>query len=303
MRYDYTVYHKTDEERIKAIKEDILSEYPRLGEVAELAAMLEEPFGPVHEDYWAFSNQSNHINRLIDIVIVTENRPEFREEYLKACSDLRSNYESWDYNFTYAGKERQPEYLIMKRFNEHLDNRRMPLLTMKQAEKILKTERENEDVIRNWQWEHTMKYEYTIYHKTDEERIEAVAKDILREYPRLGELARNAASLELPFGPEHEDYSQFTNQRNHINRLIDIVIVTENKPEFRLEHEKACRDLVANFKSWQENYTYANPEDQIEFKVMQRYFEHKRDNRFPLLTMKQALEIERINRQESGRRI
>lgn len=45
-----------------------------------------------------------------------------------------------------------------------------------------------------------MKYNYTAYYKTDEERINAIVSDILREYPNLGKLAVEAAKLETQSG-------------------------------------------------------------------------------------------------------
>ncbi len=94
MKYYYTAYCESDEERIKLIAEDILREFPNLGKVAFDAARLETPFGYLHEDYDAFSAQENEINRLIDIVIVTEDKPEFRHEYAKAVSMLIEAYRS-----------------------------------------------------------------------------------------------------------------------------------------------------------------------------------------------------------------
>ena len=64
-----------------------------------------------------------------------------------------------------------------------------------------------------------MIYGYTAYYKTDEERIAAIAEDILRDFPRLGELAREAAAMETPFGMVHEDYSDYSHQENCVNRL------------------------------------------------------------------------------------
>ena len=302
MRYNYTAYYDTDEERIKAIKEDILTEYPRLGELAELAATLEQPFGRVNEDYWQFIDYTNRINRLIDIVIVTENKPEFTHEYQKACQDLIRNYQYWKQNYTYASPEKQSEFAIMQRFYEHQKDKSKPLLTMNQADKIGRVERENEDIINKWYRDHTMRYNFTAYYNTDEERIEAITADILKEYPRLGELAREAARLETPFGQVNEDYWEFSNQRNHINRLIDIVIVTEDKPEFKVEHEKACRDLTRNFQSWQRGFTYSNPEEQPEYIVMQRYIAHVRDKSIPLITMEEAYNEKREDYENRGRR-
>ena len=45
-----------------------------------------------------------------------------------------------------------------------------------------------------------MKYNYTAYYRTDEERINAIIENILREYPNLGELAVEVAKLETQSG-------------------------------------------------------------------------------------------------------
>ena len=36
-----------------------------------------------------------------------------------------------------------------------------------------------------------------------------IAKDILTDYPRIGDLAYEAAKLEVPFGRVNEDYIHF----------------------------------------------------------------------------------------------
>ena len=300
MEYKYTAYYKTDEERIIAIKEEILSEYPNLGDLAIKAAKLETPFGRVHEDYDWFSDQENHINRLIDIVIVTEGKPEYAFEYEKACEDLEKNYRSWQNNYTYASPEDQIVSLIMQRYYEHKKDKSMPLITYKEACEIKTKKYEEERRLHKWKMDHTMKYDYTAYYKTDEERIMAISDDILREYPKLGDLATEAAKLETPFVRVHEDYDLFIEQENHINRLIDIIIVTEGKPEYVSEYEKACGDLEKNYHSWGSNYTYASPEEQIVYLVMQRYYEHKNDKGKPLITYKEAQKIcvDRIKKKE-----
>ena len=88
MKYEYTAYIKNDEARYKLIAEDILSEYPNLGDLAYEAAKLEKHFGRVHEDYWEFADYENKINRLIDIIIVTDGKSEYQEEYNKALKDI-----------------------------------------------------------------------------------------------------------------------------------------------------------------------------------------------------------------------
>ena len=138
-----------------------------------------------------------------------------------------------------------------------------------------------------------MKYNYTAYYETDEERFKAIEEDILSEYPRLGELAMEAAKMEKPFWRVHEDYDSFSNQENHINRLIDIVIVTEGKPEYQEEYQRACQDLIKNYSSWEREFTYANPEEQGVYLVMQRFYEHQKDKSKPLIILKEAVKIQR----------
>ena len=140
MKYNYTAYYDTKEKRINAIAEDILSEYPRLGKLAIEAAEMEEPFGKVNADYDLFSDQENRINRLIDIVIVTEGKPQYQEEYLKACKDLIQNYESWKKCFTYANREEQAAYMVIKRFIEHEKDKSKPLMTFKEGKKCKKNQ-------------------------------------------------------------------------------------------------------------------------------------------------------------------
>lgn len=295
MNYDYTAYYKTEEERIKAVVEDILKEYPNLGSLAEDAAKMEKPFGRAHEDYDQFSDQENHVNRLINIVIVTEDKPKLKAEYDKACRDLLEYYYSWKTNFSYANPEEQSVYIVMQRYFEHQEDKSKPLMTINDADIIRRQRLDAED--RQWKWkrDHTMQYNYTAYYETEEERIQAIVADIYREYPNLGLLAEVAARMETPFGRVHEDYDQFSDQENHINRLIDIIIVTEGKPKYQAEYDKACRDLQRYYASWEESFTYANPEEQASYLVMQQFEAHLKDKNVPLYTYKEAS-------QEQGKR-
>jgi len=293
MNYNYTAYYKDNNERIKAIAEDILSEYPNLGSLAEEAAKMEKPFGRVHEDYDAFSNQANHVNRLIDIVIVTEGKEEYKQEYEKACRNLLDYYYSWKENFTYGNPKEQSVYIVMQRYFEHLDDPNKPLITIKDADKIRRFQLEAEERQRKWKIDHTMQYNYTAYFKNDEERIKAIADDILREYPNLGFLAEVAARMETPFGRVHEDYDAFSDQENHINRLIDIIIVTEGKPKYQNEYEKACRDIMKNYSSWQQAFTYANPEEQAVYLLMEQFQKHLKDQNSQLFTYREARDEQR----------
>ena len=150
-----------------------------------------------------------------------------------------------------------------------------------------------EDVNRKFEVPEKMSYKWTAYYKTDDERIKAIVEDILKEYPRLGYLAEVAAKLETPFGQVHEDYELFSNQENHVNRLINIVIVTEGKPEFQREYEKACRDLREQYYSWQQGFTYANPDEQAAYLVWEQFMAHQRDKSVPLYTFKEAADEQR----------
>ena len=136
-----------------------------------------------------------------------------------------------------------------------------------------------------------MKYYYTAYCESDEERIKLITEDILSEYPNLGDTAKVAAKMETPFGSVHEDYDAFSDQENRMNRLIDLIILTEDKPEFRAEYQKACSSFLKNFESWQSCFTYANPQEQTAYLVGQRYLAHQSDKSIPLVTFKEATEL------------
>ena len=302
MKFNYTAYYDSDEERIAAIREDILREYPNLGELATTAAEMETPFGRSHEDYKLFSHQENVINRLINIVIVTEGKPEFHAEYDKACSDLIKYYYSWRAGFTYANPEEQEVHFIMKAFYAHQEDPSVPLITFKQANEIIIQKREEENRKRQWEIDHTMQFGYTAYYDSDEERIEAIVADITREYPNLGSLAYDAAKMETPFGRAHEDYDQFSREENVINRLINLVIVTEGKPEYQEEYDRACNKLVEYYGYWQRGFTYANPEEQEVYYIMQAYYAHQEDPSVPLITFKQAKDIRREKIEEEDRK-
>ena len=114
---------------------------------------------------------------------------------------------------------------------------------------------------------------------------------ILREYPSLGELAYEAAKMEKPFGRNHEDYDDFAQYENKINRLINIVMVTENKEEFKPEFKKACEELHKNIQGWENGFGYANKEQQPAYILAERFYAHMKDKEKPLITFNEATQI------------
>ena len=136
MKYEYTAYIKNDEARYKVIAEDILSEYPNLGELAYEAAKLEKPFGRVHEDYWEFADYENKINRLIDIIIVTDGKNEYQEEYNKALKEIKTQFENWKNGFCYANPQEQEAYRVMETLEKHLKDNSVKLITFNGAREM-----------------------------------------------------------------------------------------------------------------------------------------------------------------------
>ena len=254
MNYNYTAYYKTEEERINAITEDILREYPKLGEFAREAAKLEQPFGRVHEDYDQFSDQENHINRLIDIVIVTEGKPEFQNEYKKACDDLIKNYQSWRRNFTYANPEEQSVYLVMQKFNEHLNDENQPLMTVKEA---------------------TMEQRRILKEKELKQKADMLRKKI----PNLNQVADEVIKLE----DESGFWIRF--QENDIIRLVTIIKLTENKDGYYEVYEQSLKKLMDMYSKWLKCETYyMNEEKQLVIEMVNRLNEHLEDKNIPILT-------------------
>ena len=181
--------------------------------------------------------------------------------------------------------------MVVAALNEHLRNPSVPIITFKDVNEqkriAMEQERKRQEEIRN----HTMQYKYTAYAKSDEERYEMIANDILREYPELKELAYEAAKMETPFGRSHEDYWGFADAENRVNRLIDIVIITEGKKGLEAEHAKACADLESSLDIWRRGFTYANPEDQEVYFIGEAYNRHKNDPNEDLITFKEAKEL------------
>jgi hypothetical protein len=291
MRMEYTAYAKSDEERYQMIKEDILTDYPRIGDLAYEEAKLEVPFGRVNEDYMDFADYENSVNRLICIIKVLDGKSEYRDEFKKAVNDITKEYEYWRAAFPYANPEDNNVYLVMQSLIRHSQDKSQPILTFKDINEQRRIEREEErrrqEEIRN----HTMRYDYTAYAKSDEERYDMIAKDILREYPNLKELAYEAAKMETPFGRVHEDYWGFADAENQVNRLIDIVILTEGKKGLEAEYDKACKSLELYLEVWRDGFTYANPEDQEVYFIGEAYGRHKNDPSVPLITFKEAKEL------------
>ena len=296
MKYEYTAYIKNEEERYKMIAEDILSDYPNLGDLAYEAAKLERPFGSHHIDYSGFAENENRINRLIDIIIVTDGKSEYQAEYNKALNDIKKEFENWRYGFTYANPEEQLAYMVMETLAKHLKDNSVKLITFNDAQDIKLKEYEEKQRKAQYERDHTMEYKYTSHIKDKEERANFIAKDILREYPDLGDLAYEAAKMERPFGGVHEDYWDFADYENRINRLINIVIVTEGKEEFKKEYNKACKDLAKNIQGWKNGFCYANPQEQAAYIVAERFYDHMDDEEIELVTFNQASEIAQAKR-------
>lgn len=254
MNYNYTAYYKTEEERISAIAEDILREYPNLGSLAIEAAKLEKPFGRVHEDYDQFSNYENHINRLIDIVIVTEGNPKFKEEYKKACQDLLKSYNSWRKNFTYANPEEQSVYLVMQTFSKHMENDEIPLITVNQAS-IEQAK------------------------KRKEKELKAKA-DILRsQFPKLGKIADEVIKLE----DESNIWIRF--QENDIIRLVYAIKLTEGKEEYADVYSDTLKQLTEMYSNWLKHETYyMSEEKEMVVEMMNRLNAHLEDKNIPIST-------------------
>ena len=255
MNYNYTAYYKTEEERIKAIEEDILREYPNLGNLAREAASLEKPFGRVHEDYDQFSNDENHINRLIDIVIVTEEKPEFQTEYNKAVADLLLYYDNWQRNFSYANPEEQSVNLVMDTFKKHKNNKEVPLITVRQADvEIAKILREKD--IKN-------------------------KADILRDqFPELGTIADEVIKY------EYDNGIWLRWIENDIVRLVDIIKLVENRKDCTNIYLKALEQLKEKYSKWSQNEIngYVSPQQKIVIEMMNRFTEHLKDKNIPIST-------------------
>lgn len=252
MNYNYTAYYKTDEERINAIAEDILKEYPNLGELATEAAKMETPFGRAHEDYEGFSDQENHINRLIDIIIVTEGKKEFQAEYEKAYQDLLKNYESWKRNFTYANPEEQPAYLIIEMFKKHQNDQNVQLMTYGQASAEQRRRAKEKELKRK--------------------------SDALRsEFPGLGQVADEVIKLEEESG----FWIRF--QENDIIRLVTIIKLIEGNNEYTEVYKKVLQVLEEKYTNWLKYETnYMSEEKKLIIEMMDKLKAHIEDNSVPI---------------------
>lgn len=254
MSYNFTAYYKTEEERIKAITEDILTEYPNLGYLAEVAAKMETPFGQVHEDYELFSNQDNHINRLINIVIVTEGKPEFRSEHEKACRDLREQYYSWETNFTYANPEEQEAYLIWEQFTKHLNNPSVPLYTYAEARDEQRRRRKEKE------------------RKTKIEMRKSA-------YPGLGDLAKDLLRL------EEESGLHIRFQEDDLLQLFYIAKLASEHEGYEELYNKTVAQLQEKYAFWFEHETrWMSDEKKVIIEMMNRLNEHLANQNIPIAT-------------------
>lgn len=255
MKYNYTAYYDTKEKRINAIAEDILSEYPRLGKLAIEAAEMEKPFGRVNADYDLFSDQENRINRLIDIVIVTEGKPQYQEEYLKACKDLIQNYESWKKCFTYANREEQAAYMVIKRFIEHEKDKSKPLMTFKEAQEE--------------QWK--LRREQEMQEKSERLRT---------RYPMLGSEITNKVIED-----EYHSGIWLRFQEMDIIRLVSIIKLIEGNEKYTEAYKEYLKELKKMYEKWQkyENF-YMNDDTKMVVEMMDRLNKHLADENVPIAT-------------------
>lgn len=253
MDYKYTAYYENAEERIKAISEEILSEYPNLGILAIEAAQLETPFGRVNADYENFAEQENHINRLINIVIVTEGKPEFQEEYRKACADLLKNYESWEKCFSYANPEEQTVYMLMQKFKQHINNPQVPLMTYKEATDEQQKNRKEKNLKR--------------------------AADVLRsKIPGLGAVADEVIRQ------EDESGIHLRFQENDIIRLVSIIKLIEKQPEYAEVYNNVLGQLKETYAQWLECETSVMWEEKnMVVEMMNRFSAHLENEIAPIV--------------------
>ena len=267
MKYNYTSYYKTAEERIKAISDDILIEYPRLGLLAQVAAKMETPFGRVIEDYDQFSYQENCINRLIDIVIITEDKPEYKAEYQKACTDLMSYYKSWEIGFTYANPEEQAVHLVMETFKLHQKDKNYPLITFGQAKKEQLRRKKEKDIKRG-------------------------AQILLSKYPALGPIAEQVIRYEA----ESDIWLRF--QENDLARLVHIIKLTEGKNEYLSVYYSSINELRKKYSEWAKTEQgYMNQEKEIVIEMIDRLNKHFADPTLQISTyaeIKKEIDNEKI---------
>ena len=222
MKYEYTIFIKDEKERIKTITDDILIEYPRLGVMAEKIAKMERPFGPSYDTFTAFSVQENCINRLIDIIIVTEGKDIFKEEYTKACEDLERNFQSWLHLFSNDIYKKQPVYLVMQSFYAHQSNNNFPIMTFSQAIEEIKRRNEEENITKS-------------------------ANGLRELIPELAEFAEQVAYIE-------STYDRLDMSLKDISNLVIAFNLLEEDPK----NQQLCQEIVNVLKekyiSWLNTY-------------------------------------------------
>ncbi len=268
MEYKYTAYYEKETDRIKAIAEEILREYPRLRDLAIKAAVMEEPFGREHEDYALFSDQENRINRLINIVIVTEGKEEFQEEHNKATEDLFRYYESWKRGFTYANPEEQGVYLVMQTYNKHMQDKNVPLITLKEANKEQQRRAKEKELKR----------------KSDRLKV---------EYPGLNEVADEVIKEEYDSGI----WMRF--QENDIIRLVLIIKHIEHKKGYEELYNNCLQKLKQMYSQWLAfEGKFLTKDKELVIEMMNRFNTHLENPTIPITTFAEikAEELEQRNR-------
>ena len=266
MKYENTAYYKKDEDRIEAVSEDILIEFPKLGYLSKKAAQMETPFGNPNQDYERISQYENQINRLINIIIITENNQEYLNEYDKAVNDMIEAYQNWKTNYTYANPESTPTYLVFQTFKTHIMNPIIPLLTLDQATSLQKRKKYNENIRRK-------------------------AELLRKEYPFLGPIAEQEIQYELDSGV------WLKYQENDLIQLVNILKLIDKNEEYKDIYIKVLEELTKKYKEWIKNELNKNSSEVNNniIDMMERIETHLDNEQSPIYTYYDIITEKRKN--------
>jgi hypothetical protein len=200
-------------------------------------------------------------------VIITEDKPEYKAEYQKACTDLMSYYKSWKIGFTYANPEEQAVHLVMETFKLHQKDKNYPLITFGQAKKEQLRRKKEKDIKRG-------------------------AQILLSKYPALGPIAEQVIRYEA----ESDIWLRF--QENDLARLVHIIKLTEGKNEYLSVYYSSINELRKKYSEWAKTEQgYMNQEKEIVIEMIDRLNKHFADPTLQISTyaeIKKEIDNEKI---------
>lgn len=243
--------NKEKNEKIKRIVNEVLNEYLNKENIVTEILDLEKNNEIVIDEFKESSLYENNIYKLINIIILIENKKEYENEYKIIKEDLIENYKNWKENYHFSNKDNHPVSIIMKRFYEHLQDINKPLITQKKANEI-------------------------IYQEYKEKEIQNKANILKNKYPKLRSIAEEVIRLEYE--------NEIIINDNYIIRMISIIKLIEGKEEYLEVYNEILNEINKAYQSLNENPNILFSDKKNIDEMINNLTKHINDKNVPLLS-------------------